>query len=539
MEGKTSMEKQGDGVLDALVVGLGITGIYQLHKLNQAGLQVRAVEAGSGVGGTWFWNRYPGARFDSESYLYAYFASEDLYKRWRWSEHYAGQPEIEAYLNEAVREFELTDLISLDTRVEAMEFDAERAVWNVRTNRGETITTRFVVPALGFLSRPLFPEIPGRDSFAGPQYHTGLWPDDAVDLTGKRVGIIGVGSSGVQLATEIADRVEHLTIFQRHPNWCTPLNNSAITDEEHAEIWDSFEDYHQRTLNSYGGFLEVPLEEPGAYAQHTPARRREMFDHIWKMRGSNKFFSNYPEVGAAGEANKEFCDYMAEQIRARVNDPETAELLIPDHAYGAKRPPFESGFYEIFNQPNVTLVSTLHTPIERITESGVSTTDGDHELDVLIFATGFRAVTGSYDAIDIRANGKKLTDQWADGPQTYLGIITPGFPNMLNAFGPQSPGGNAPRCAERICDFIADLVIEARRRDVSIVDAPEELARDYTDELAQQVAGTIYEKTEDWRSGSNIPGKKQVYMFYQAGLSQHTARLNAVEANGFEGFVFA
>ncbi|MFF1880699.1 flavin-containing monooxygenase [Pseudarthrobacter sp. NPDC058196] len=528
-------------ILDALVIGCGIAGIYQLHKLNQAGLDVRAVDAAEGIGGTWWWNRYPGARFDSPSYLYGFFASSKLYREWRWSERYAGQPEIEAYLNNAVREFGLVDLITLNTRVESMRFDSERAVWTVRTNTGEKVETRFVVPALGVLSRPLVPEITGVEKFAGRVHHTARWPKEPVDLSGKRVAVVGVGASGVQIATEIASEVDELVVFQKSPQWVTPLHNEDISEDEFAQIQDSYDEYHEQAMSSFMGFVETYLAAPGDFATHTSQQRREIFEAVYNMHGFLKVLANYPEVFAAGEANEAFCAFLAEKIRERVKDPILAEKLIPDHPFISKRPPFDSGsgYYEIFNLPHVKLVCTPETPIVRITESGIETTKEHFDLDVIVFATGFHAITGEYETIDIEAHGQKLNNKWADGPQTYLGIQTPGFPNMFFVNGPQVPGGNVPRCAEPGSDLITDLIVESLKRDASVVETTTEDAKAWTAIVAESAHGTALGSANNWQRGANVPGKKPVpFMLYMGGLNNYVEYLNKSRMSGFEGFLF-
>ncbi|MGW8816102.1 flavin-containing monooxygenase [Gordonia terrae] len=539
---KAPSTSETSGVLDVLVIGCGITGIYQLHKLNQAGFNVRAFDAAEGVGGTWFWNRYPGARFDSPSYLYGFFASEELYRDWRWSEHYAGQPEIEEYLNRAVEEFGLGHLITLGTRVESMNFDSERAVWKVLTNTGDHVETRFVVSALGVLSRPLVPEIPGKETFAGEAYHTARWPKDPVNLSGKRVAVVGVGASGVQIATEIAEQVEELVVFQRSPQWVTPLHNGPISEEEFDKIKDSYHEYHEQTLNSsFMGFVETYLAQPGDFAKHTPQQRRELFEAVYQVPGFLKVLANYPEVFAAGEENKAFCDFLAEKIRGRVKDQEVANKLIPEEPFLSKRPPFDSGsgYYEIFNLPHVKLVCTPETPIVRITESGIETTNDAFDLDVIVFATGFRAITGEYEAIDIEANGRKLNDEWAGGPQTNMGVQTPGFPNLFFVNGPQISGGNVPRCAEPGSDFITELIVESFKRNAPIVETTAKDADAWGVIVAAGASGTALGEADNWQRGANVPGKEPVpFMLYMGGLSNYVDFLNKSRKNDFEGFVF-
>jgi cation diffusion facilitator CzcD-associated flavoprotein CzcO len=462
----TSADIDSD-VLDALVIGAGVNGVYQLYKLREEGLNVRSVDAGAGPGGTWHFNRYPGSRFDSDSYIYGYFFSKEIYEGWEWSEHYAGYEEIERYVNYVVDKTDLRQLMTFNTRVESATFDQENNRWEVVTNTGETIRARFVVATLGLLSVPLYPPVPGREKFAGEAYHTGEWPD-GVDLKNKRVAVVGVGASGVQVVTAIgkADEVAEMTVFQRTANWCSPLRNRPITPEEQAKLKTSMKELHHSSSNSFAGFLSYDLEALPPWQEHTPEQRRAHFEKIWALQGFAKFYANYSEFRTSPELNDEFCGFIADTIRERVKDPETAETLIPkDHRFGEKRPPFEDGYYEVFNKDNVALVDLLKTPMVEITERGIKTTEQEFEFDVIIFATGFDAITGPYNQIDIRAGDTTLKEAWEHGLLTNHGIQTPGFPNLLFGYGPHSPGGNVPRCAEPQIHFVTELLVKALRED--------------------------------------------------------------------------
>ena len=379
---------------DVVIIGAGVAGIHQLYNLKGTGLSVRVLEAGTGVGGTWYWNRYPLARFDSESYSYGYFFSKELLDEWEWSEHFAGQPETERYLNHVVDRFGLRDDFQFGARVESAVFDEATNTWSLHTGDGNTTTARFVIAATGLLSAPYFPEIPGMDSFQGESYHTGLWPKDPVDFKGKRVAMIGTGASAVQLLPAVVDDVESMTVYQRTPNWNAPLNNGLITPEEQVEIKASQEELQQLVRSTFAGFAH-PDGTKGTF-EDTREERWQFYEELWKKRGFAKLFSNYNDILVDRRANAEFCEFLAEKIRERVDDPATADKLIPkDHGYGMKRPPMETGYYEAFNRANVSLVDLNETPIERVTETGIVTADGEQTFDLIIWATGFDAVTGA------------------------------------------------------------------------------------------------------------------------------------------------
>jgi len=525
-----------EDAIDVLVIGAGVAGVEQLYELRSRGLDALVVDAAGGIGGTWWWNRYPGCRFDSESYSYGYFFDRQLYADWSWSEHYAGQPETERYLNHVVDRYGLRPFIRLNTRVARMEFDDEENVWRTTTTAGDTITSRFVVTGIGRLSQPQYPATPGRETFRGIQHHTGLWPAEPVDFAGKRVAVVGVGSSGVQIAPHIAAVAEHLTVFQSTPNWCAPLRNSPITDEEQTKIKASFDEIHDACVSTAAGFIH--RFQTGTAQDLTPEERRAFYEELWQRPGFAKMFSNYPQVVGVREFNDEFSAFVADKIRERVKDPVVAEMLIPkDHGYGQKRPPHEEGFYEIFNQPNVKLIDVKATPMLEITPTGITTTEAHVELDIIVYATGYDALTGAFDQIDIRAGGRSLKEAWAEGPQTQMGLATPGFPNMFYIGGPQSGGGNAPRCIEPQVEFLARLIADATSRGFDRVEATEAAAEAWTEHVNSTVAGTLGAVAKkDWSWGSNTPGKKVVYRSYAAGLPTYLAKLKDVEDNGWAGF---
>ncbi|MET0931004.1 MAG: NAD(P)/FAD-dependent oxidoreductase [Aeromicrobium sp.] len=530
----TQPAEQDERVLDAVVLGAGVTGIHQLHRLREDGLDVIAIDAASGVGGTWFWNRYPGARVDSESYSYQYFFSKDLLEEWNWTEHFAGQPENERYVNHVVDKFGLRDRILLDTTIAAATWIPGSEVWELRSVDGRAFRTKFLVTAVGFLSDPQYPQTPGQDAFAGESYHTGVWPVGGVDFTGKRVAVIGTGSSGVQLIQSINEDVASMTVFQRTPNWATPLNNEPISAEELADIKARYDEIYASTQNP-GGFVHNFPETFAA--EHTPEQRREFWEDLWTKRGFATLFGNYPEVSVSVEVNQEFADFIAEKVRDRVDDPEIAAKLIPtDHGYAFKRPPMETNYYEVYNQDNVELVDVRENPILEITETGIKTQQGDYELDMIVYATGFDVGTGSFTKIDFTGiGGEKLKEQWANGPVTRMGMFAPGFPNMLMVGGVQALVGNIPRTTEHQVEFVAHLMEHMRNEGLEHVEVTREAADEWVQHLAESVVGTIFDGANSWLWGSNTPGKARSFLLYAGGLLAYNEWLEKTETNGYEG----
>lgn len=521
---------------DVVIIGAGVAGIHQLHALRGRGLSVRVFDGGTGVGGTWYWNRYPMARFDSESYSYGYFFSKELVEEWEWSEHFAAQPETERYLNHVVDRFGLRDDIQLRTRVESVVFAEDANRWTLRTSDGATTTARFVIAATGLLSAPFFPDIPGRHDFKGGSYHTGLWPEEKVDLEGKRVAMIGTGASAVQLLPAIAAEVASITVYQRTPNWAAPLNNGPITPEEQVELKAGQEELEELVRRTFAGFphpdgTRVTFED-------TREQRWAFYEHLWNQRGFAKLLSNYSDLLVDPGANAEFCEFAAEKIRQRVNDPATAEKLIPkDHGYGAKRPPMESGYYEAYNRPNVSLVDLNETPIERITENGIVTSAGEQHFDVIIWATGFDAVTGAMTRMGVvGTDGVRLADFWADGPRTYLGVAIPHFPNFFFVGGPHFPFSNVPRGTEVQVEFVTGLIDYLAEHGYAQVE-PDDAAEEAWTAHVLEAAQPFLVADSSWFRGANIPGKPDRILLYFGGLVAYRAKLEEVVGNGYEGFV--
>ena len=520
---------------DVLVVGAGITGIYQLYRAREAGFSVQLLEAGDGVGGTWYWNRYPGARFDSESYTYGYLFSEELFDEWEWQEHFAAQPETERYLNHVVDRFDLRRHIRFGARVTGAAYDETAGTWDVTTGDGRQTRARFVVACTGVLSVPYLPDVPGRDKFQGQAHHTGLWPAVPVDFAGQRVAVVGTSSSGVQVVPAIVDRVESLTVYQRTANWCTPLNNAPITPEEQKRLRDDFEQLRQTLNTSVHGFHHPPHDRT---AFEDPAEARQAFyEKMWNSPGFTKLTSHYTDLLFNPEANAEWCDFVAARIRETVHDPVTAERLIPrDHRFGEKRPPFVTGYFEAFNRPNVSLVDRRETPMVRITETGIETTDGVREFDIIVWATGFDFGTGALTRMGFRGRGgRALTDHWGDGPRTFLGVATHGFPNLFFPGGPHAASGNNPRYNGDQVDFVTDVLVHAREHGFTEVEVTERAEERWTAMVERGAANSNFGRSS-YFFGTNIPGKPVRYLLNSGGRPKLFSIIAEVKANGYDSF---
>src|SRR5882724_3227265 len=407
---------------DAIIIGAGMSGMYQLYRLRELGMRVRVFEAGTGVGGTWYWNRYPGARFDSESYSYGYSFSQELLEEWSWSEHFAPQPETLRYLNYVADKFDLRRDIQFRSRVTAAHYQDDARTWQVTLQDGSRHSARFLITAIGPLSAPTMPRVEGVASFKGQSFHTATWPHEPVSFAGKRVAVIGTGATGVQTIAEVAKTAGHLTVFQRTPNWCKPLHNAPIDAETQARIKANYPEMFKRCQESFACFIHSP--DPRGTFEVTPEEREAFLEQQYATPGFGMWQGNFRDMLTNREANAIVSEFVARKIRERVKDPEVADKLIPkDHGFGTRRVPMETRYYEVYNQPNVQLVDIKETPLERITPKGIKSSDADYEFDIIIYATGFDAITGSFDRIDIRGlDGLRLRDKWAKGPQTFLGV---------------------------------------------------------------------------------------------------------------------
>ncbi|WP_033279368.1 flavin-containing monooxygenase [Streptomyces sp. NRRL F-525] len=523
--------------VDVLVVGAGVTGIYQLYKAREAGFSVRLLEAGTGVGGTWYWNRYPGARFDSESYTYGYLFSKELWEGWEWSERFAGQPEIERYFNHVVDRFDLRRDIRTGVKVTSAVFDEPSGTWTVRGSDGTEVRARYVVAATGNLSVPFIPNIPGRDDFRGAQHHTARWPKTPVDFTGKRVAQIGTGSSGVQIISAIADDVAQLTVYQKDADWLTPLNNGPIAPEEQAELKANFESIRETLNTSPSGFLHQIVMRSGL--DDSPEDRQAFYEERWNGPGFTKLTEHYMDMLSNETVNAEWCAFMADKIRSIVKDPDTADKLIPKgHGYGGRRPPFGTGYYETYNKPNVSLVDINTTPITRITEDGIETADGVEEFDIIVWATGYDFGTGALNRLGVQGRqGLPLKEYWADGPRTYLGVATAGFPNFFFPGGPHGATGNNPRYAGDQVEIVTDAIVHARDHGYDVVEVTEAAEEEWTDSMNNSTMSSFLESSYFY--GGNIPGKPVKQLLNPTGRWALLEAIKAVKENEFPTFVLS
>ena len=529
---------------DVIVIGAGLSGMYQLLKLRQMGFKARVYEAGGGVGGTWYWNRYPGARFDSESWTYGFSFSPEVLKEWDWKEHFSGQPENLRYCEFIADKFDLRRDITFNTRVKSAHWDEAANEWEVTFEKGGRARARFLVTAIGPLSSPTMPTIPGIEDFKGESWHTGLWPHHPVSFAGKKVAVIGTGASGVQAITEIAKTVGELTVFQRTPNWCTPLRNSRIEPDTMADIRARYDQIFAQCRENWGCFVHTA--DPRHSTDVTPEEREAFFEKLYSMPGFAFWQGNFRDVLMDQAANDALTEFVINKIRARVKDPKIADKLIPtNHGYGTRRVPLESGYFEVYNQRNVKLVDIRETPIERITETGLRVGGVDYEFDMIIYATGFDAITGAFDRIDFQGRGgEKLRDRWADGPHTYLGLNVVGFPNMLTLVGPHNAATfcNLPRCIEQNVEFVSDLLGHMRDKGLTRIEATPEAETTWTAHVYETGSRLLLTKVDSWMTGvnKNVPGRlKRTFMAYAGGAPKYRQKCEEIAANGYEGFALS
>ena len=521
---------------DAIIVGAGIAGLYQLHQLRKIGLKVRVFESGADVGGTWYWNRYPGARFDSESYSYGYSFSQELLDEWDWSEHFASQPEILRYLQHVARKFDLIRHIQFSSDVQSAIYDDTTRSWKIQLQNSDTYTSRFLITGIGLLSEPTLPNIEGIESFTGDSFHTSRWPHTPVSFSGKRVAVIGTGASGVQVIQEICKDVGCLTVFQRRPNWCAPLHNENIGQDEMKDIRSRYDEIFRRCSQTQAGFLHTV--DPRSTFDVSEEDRYAFWEHLYASKGFGIWQGNFKDMLTNPKANKAMSDFIANKIRERVIDPVTAEKLIPkDHGFGTRRVPLETKYFESYNQENVELIDISSTPIERITPTGIQTTSKVFEVDLIIYATGFNAILGSYDRINIvGANGRILKDQWKNELSTFLGLQVNNFPNLFMIMGPHALLGNNPRSIEYNVEWITNLLKYMLKQKFTRAEATPEAVASWYSYVLDQGEGLLANQVDSWMTGinSNIQGRqKRIIARYSGSQYSYRKRCNEVAENNY------
>jgi cation diffusion facilitator CzcD-associated flavoprotein CzcO len=528
----------GQGDFDALVIGAGFAGLYQLHLLrDRLGLSVQGLEAADGVGGTWYWNRYPGARCDSESHCYSFSFSRELEQEWEWSERYPQQPEILRYLNHVADRFDLRRSIRFNARVNGAEYDAAANLWRVTTESGDRLSARFLITAVGCLSTANIAKIPGLETFQGKWYHTGQWPHEGVDFTGQRVGIIGTGSTAIQAIPVIAEQAGHLTVFQRTPNYSVPARNGPLSKEFQQYLKENYPEIRKKMRETVNGF-DFFIEDRSAH-DVSEEERVALFEQAWE-RGGLRFRATFRDILTDKAANDTAAQFIRAKIRSIVKDPVTAAKLSDiDHPYAAKRPPIDTNYFETYNRDNVALVDVRAAPIERITPTGLQTTEAEYPLDMIVFATGFDAMTGPLLRMNITGrDGVHLKDAWAEGPRTYLGLQVPGFPNLFTITGPGSPSVlcNMPVAIEQHAEFIADCIAHMRANGVSCIEATPEATEKWVAHVNEAAGVTLLPQAKhSWYLGANIPGKPRVFMPYAGGMARYRGICADVAARGYEG----
>ena len=546
--GRVNGDAERTSEVDYLIIGAGVCGLHQLHDLLEIGADVRVVDANSGLGGTWYKNRYPGCRFDSESYTYQYSFSEELLQEWDWKERFAAQPETLSYLEYVADKFDLRQHITFDMRLVRAEWSEDDLRWTLTFENGQVIRAKFVLYAMGLLSVPTYPRIPGRGTFRGLETHTFDWPE-GYDVTGKRVAVIGTGASGVQVITDIADKVESLSVLQRDANWCAPLGNAPISKEEMQELRERYDEIFAWCRETPAGFIHRPHRTLSTDV--TREERLRHWEELYNGQGAGLYMGNYRDCIMEPGPNRELSEFVAGKIRERVEDPEVAELLIPkDHGFGTKRVAGESGFYEVFNQPNVELVDLMAHPIHEVTETGIRLDLGsgefrDLELDVIVYATGFDAVTGPFDRIEIiGTDGVRLKDRWKDGPETCLGVQVSSFPNMFVLVGPQSGSASAnfPRGIEDVVNWMTQTALYIEEHGIDRFEGRREAEIAWVEHVREVNSKLLMSQTRSWFNGHNINlerDEKPRVMVYLGGAPRYRRRLTEELENGYPSFLLS
>jgi cation diffusion facilitator CzcD-associated flavoprotein CzcO len=529
---------------EVIVIGAGVAGIYALHRLRNLGVDALVLEAGDDFGGTWYWNRYPGCRFDSESYSYGYSFSKELLEEWHWKERFSPQPENLKYLQYVVEKFQLHDGMRFNQQLVKAEWDDDTNRWKLHLGSEEVMTCDLLLPAIGLLSAPTLPRYEGQQDFTGQSFHTYNWPKEPIDMSQMRVAVIGTGATGVQIIPAIAENVKSLHVFQRRPNWCAPLKNGPISDEEMADIRSRYDEIFARCAETPGGFIHGPTD--GSFHDASAQERYEFWDDLYDKPGFGIWLANYREVLMEEDANAEFSAFIANKIRERVNNPEVAEKLIPkDHGFGVQRVPMETNYYEAYNRDNVTLVDISEEPIDRIVADGIKTSANTYEFDLIIYATGFDAITGAFDRIEfIGRDGRRLRDEWEKGPRTYLGVQVEGFPNLVMLAGPQgaSVSTNFPRAIETSVEWASDLVGYMRQHGLERIECTREAQDAWVTEIEELYGMVLLRNAKSWFTGynSNVDGRDvKRHMIYNGGAPRYRRRLDKVVANDYDGFILS
>ena len=527
---------------DAVIVGAGVAGLYQLYRLRELGLKVRAIDAASEVGGTWYWNCYPGARVDSQSYIYQYWFSPELINEWNWSERFPGQGEAEKYFNFVADKLDLRKDITFNTRVTAADWQEDRQCWAVSTDKGETLRCRFLISCTGMLSAPMVPPFPGHERFKGVIAHTARYPREGIELKGKRVGVVGTGATAIQVIQTIAKDVAELKVFQRTPQYAVPMRNPKYNDADRAHWRAKAGELYQRVNSTFAGF-DFDLDH-GSWYDKTPAERLAILEEIWADGSLSFWVGSFPELLTDEQVNAEVSEFVRKKIRARIKDPAVAEKLIPrSYGFGTYRVPLETGYYDVYNQPNVELVDVSQAPIEAFTENGLKTAAGEYALDVIILATGFDAGTGSLTQMNIHGrDGRSLTEEWRKDIRSTLGLQVNGFPNLFTIAGPLAPSTafcNMTTCLQQQVDWVTDTILYLREHHQTVIEptvARQDAWVKHHDEIAN---ATLLVRTKSWYTGANIKGKPIRLLSYIGGAANYRQICEEVKASGYPGFALA
>ncbi|MCC2656622.1 MAG: NAD(P)/FAD-dependent oxidoreductase [Panacagrimonas sp.] len=527
---------------DAVVVGAGISGLYMLYRLREQGLNVLAIEAATSVGGTWYWNRYPGARVDSQSHVYQYWFSDDLLNEWSWPERFPDQAVMEQYLNHVADRFDLRSAIQFDTRVRSARYDETRGRWTIATAVGEVFDAQYAVFCTGGISAPLIPPIPGQDKFRGPIFHTARWPKSEVDFSDKRVGIIGTGATGIQVIQSVAPQCAHLTVFQRTPNYAVPMRNTRYGAEDMAQFRARYPELKKRVHGTFAGFDYDFVEK--TFAETDPAEREQILERLWNDGSLAMWIGGFRDLFTDAAANEEISKFVRAKIRARIHDPEVADKLVPSrYGFGTRRVPLENGYYETFNRANVALVDLGAEPIKTITADGIRTSLQEISLDMLILATGFDTGTGALSAIDVRGRGDvSMRESWKNGIRTTMGLTVHGYPNLFTTMAPFAPAAafcNVPTCLQQQVDWISDLIRYARSRGVATIEPTRELEDRWIAHHDEVASMTLIPRTRSWYMGSNVEGKRPQLLSYIGGVGAYRKQCEELKASGYPGFAMA